>query len=235
MGAIDPVTEMHILKRAKHANGAPVGDIVPLSQLRAFIHIIPQLGPVADVQLMKANSTHYHSSFFLNKVDGIGSSACSNRADSLKPPISSANCTGTTETHHTSILAPTRHHCGHTISTVKGLLKSELDDKVIDESDLKKMKFTTSIFHLQHINKIKYHKKDGSSVYIQKKWNFNWRKKSKMKDSESIDTDATDLIDSDEEVEGLNSHGSTIFSQGTNGTWSDDKYKGSGNTGSKRK
>ncbi|KAG1843085.1 hypothetical protein C8R48DRAFT_619062 [Suillus tomentosus] len=67
MGAIDPVTEMHVLKRAKHANGAPVGDIVPLGQLRAFIHIIPQLGPVADARLTKANSTHYHSSFFLNK------------------------------------------------------------------------------------------------------------------------------------------------------------------------
>jgi hypothetical protein len=67
MGVIDPVTEMHVLKCAKHANGAPVGDIVPLGQLRAFIHIIPQLGPVADARLTKANSTHYHSSFFLNK------------------------------------------------------------------------------------------------------------------------------------------------------------------------
>ncbi|KAG2127501.1 hypothetical protein DEU56DRAFT_872775 [Suillus clintonianus] len=61
------VTEMHILKRCKHANGAPVGDIVPLSQLRAFVHIIPQLGHAADAWLTKANSAHYHSSFFLNK------------------------------------------------------------------------------------------------------------------------------------------------------------------------
>ncbi|KAG1870494.1 hypothetical protein C8R48DRAFT_670847 [Suillus tomentosus] len=122
-----------------------------------------------------------------------------------------------------------------TISTVKGLLRSELDGKVIDESNLRKMKFTDSTFRglirtsslqLQHIDKIKYHKKDGLSVYTQKKWNFNWRKKSKTKDSESIDTDATDLIDSDEEVEGLDSHGSTIFSQGTDGTWSDNEYKG---------
>ncbi|KAG1864573.1 hypothetical protein C8R48DRAFT_773088 [Suillus tomentosus] len=99
---------------------------------------------------------------------------------------------------------------GRTVSTVKGLLRSELDGKVIDESNLKKMKFTDSIFRglirtsslqLQHIDKIKYHKKDGSSVYTQKKWNFNRRKKSKTKDPESIDTDATDLIDSDEEVE----------------------------------
>ncbi|KAG2130225.1 hypothetical protein DEU56DRAFT_872344 [Suillus clintonianus] len=66
-GAVDPVTEMHVLKRCKHANGAPVGDIVPLSQLCAFIHIIPQLGHAADARLTKANSAHYHSSFFLNK------------------------------------------------------------------------------------------------------------------------------------------------------------------------
>ncbi|KAG1886158.1 hypothetical protein F4604DRAFT_1572394, partial [Suillus subluteus] len=67
MGAVDPVSEMYVLKCAKHANGVPVGDIVPLSQLCAFIHIIPQLGRAADVRLTKANSAHYHSSFFLNK------------------------------------------------------------------------------------------------------------------------------------------------------------------------
>ncbi|KAG1837824.1 hypothetical protein C8R48DRAFT_782586 [Suillus tomentosus] len=117
---------------------------------------------------------------------------------------------------------------GRTVSTVKGLLRSELDGKVIDESNLKKMKFTDSIFRglirtsslqLQHIDKIKYHKKDEQDEGPR----------------ESIDTDATDLIDSDKEVEGLDSHGSTIFSQGTDGTWSDDEYKGSENTGSKRK
>ncbi|KAG1902561.1 uncharacterized protein F5891DRAFT_1186201 [Suillus fuscotomentosus] len=60
---------------------------------------------------------------------------------------------------------------GHTVNTVKGLLRSELDGHVIDESGLSKMKFTNSIFHalipisslqLHHIEKIKYHKKDGS-------------------------------------------------------------------------
>ncbi|KAG1720428.1 hypothetical protein EDD22DRAFT_730925, partial [Suillus occidentalis] len=67
MGAVDPVTGMHVLKCAKYANSTPVGDIVPLSQLHAFIHLIPQLGHPADAWLTKANSTHYHSSFFLNK------------------------------------------------------------------------------------------------------------------------------------------------------------------------
>lgn len=67
IGAVDPVTGMHVLKRATHANGAPVGDIVPLKQLRAFINIIPQLGATADARLTKETSMHYHSSFYLNK------------------------------------------------------------------------------------------------------------------------------------------------------------------------
>jgi hypothetical protein len=67
IGAVDPVTEMHILTRARHANGTLVGDIVPLTQLRAFINIIPRLGTAADPRLTKSTSTHYHSSFYLNK------------------------------------------------------------------------------------------------------------------------------------------------------------------------
>ncbi|KAG2739313.1 hypothetical protein P692DRAFT_20881930 [Suillus brevipes Sb2] len=67
IGAVDPVTGMHVVKRAKHANGSPVGDIVPLRQVRSFINLIPQFGAAADARLMKATSSHYSSSFFLNK------------------------------------------------------------------------------------------------------------------------------------------------------------------------
>lgn len=67
VGAIDPTTEMHILKRARHADGSPVGNIVPLRQLRAFVSVIPRLGDVADPRLTKATSMHYSQSFFLNK------------------------------------------------------------------------------------------------------------------------------------------------------------------------
>jgi hypothetical protein len=58
---------MHTLKRAKHADGSPVGNFIPLNQLRAFISVIPQLGDVADARLTKAMSSHYSHSFFLNK------------------------------------------------------------------------------------------------------------------------------------------------------------------------
>ncbi|KAG0700786.1 hypothetical protein DFH29DRAFT_982960 [Suillus ampliporus] len=67
VGAVHPVAGMHVLKRAKHADGAPVGDIVPLKQMRAFVSMIPELGAAADARLTKATSTYYSSSFFLNK------------------------------------------------------------------------------------------------------------------------------------------------------------------------
>ena len=67
MGVIDPATKMHILKRAMYADGSPVGHVVPLRQLRAFISIIPRLGDAANARLTKATSMHYSDSFFLNK------------------------------------------------------------------------------------------------------------------------------------------------------------------------
>ncbi|KAF9220442.1 hypothetical protein BS17DRAFT_852073 [Gyrodon lividus] len=38
---VDPITGMHILKRATHSPNALMGDILPLDQLCAFAHIIP--------------------------------------------------------------------------------------------------------------------------------------------------------------------------------------------------
>lgn len=64
---VDPATEMHVVKRAKHPDGSPMGSIVPLHQLRAFVSLIPQLGNVADARLTKVTSMHYSNSFFLNK------------------------------------------------------------------------------------------------------------------------------------------------------------------------
>ncbi|KAG1790047.1 uncharacterized protein HD556DRAFT_1310846 [Suillus plorans] len=51
IGSVDPATEMIILKCVKHTDGTPVGNIVPLCQLRSFISLIPRLGDVADVNL----------------------------------------------------------------------------------------------------------------------------------------------------------------------------------------
>ncbi|KIK45261.1 hypothetical protein CY34DRAFT_39251, partial [Suillus luteus UH-Slu-Lm8-n1] len=67
IGSIDPATEMIILKCAKYTDGTPIGNIVPLRQLRSFISLIPQLGDVADARFTKATSMHYSQSFLLNK------------------------------------------------------------------------------------------------------------------------------------------------------------------------
>ncbi|KAG2052650.1 hypothetical protein BDR06DRAFT_1009281 [Suillus hirtellus] len=133
---------------------------------------------------------------------------------------------------------------GHTVNTIKGLLKSELDGHVIDESGLSNMKFTNSIFRalipiselqIQHIQKIRYHKKDGAPVYAQGKWNFNCRKKSKTRDSENDATETDITNDLRAELKALDSHALTIFSQGTDHLGSDDEFNGSINAGSKRK
>ncbi|KAG2130226.1 hypothetical protein DEU56DRAFT_914850 [Suillus clintonianus] len=132
---------------------------------------------------------------------------------------------------------------GRTVNTVKGLLRAELDGHVIDESGLAQMKFTDSIFRAlipvstfqnHHVEKIRYHKKDGASVYIQNKWNYSRRKKSKGSGRDATDTDIVDSDDLRAELEALDSHGSTIFSQGTDGG-SDDEFNGSVKAGSKRK
>ncbi|KAG1901098.1 uncharacterized protein F5891DRAFT_979664 [Suillus fuscotomentosus] len=64
IGPCDPATGVHVLKCAKHADGTPIGSIIPLCQLCAFISIIPHLGDAADVQLTSATSTHYSQEFF---------------------------------------------------------------------------------------------------------------------------------------------------------------------------
>ena len=59
-------TQLKILKRAKHANDQRLGDIVPLSQLRAFVHLIPRSGQTADRRLTQYNSMELLDEFYLN-------------------------------------------------------------------------------------------------------------------------------------------------------------------------
>ncbi|KAG0699348.1 hypothetical protein DFH29DRAFT_983549 [Suillus ampliporus] len=66
-GSVDPATDMIILKRAKYTDGTPIGNIVPLCQLRSFISLIPWLGDMADARFTKATSMHYSQTFLLNK------------------------------------------------------------------------------------------------------------------------------------------------------------------------
>jgi hypothetical protein len=59
---------MYVLKRAKRADGSRVGDILPLSWLRAPAPLQPRfIGPAADPRLTKHNSLEYSREFWLNK------------------------------------------------------------------------------------------------------------------------------------------------------------------------
>ena len=58
---------MFILKRSVRAGGAPLGDIIPLSQLHSVADLIPRFGAKADSQLTKQTSLAYSAEFWLNK------------------------------------------------------------------------------------------------------------------------------------------------------------------------
>ena len=63
----DPVTKMHVLRRSTHADGSRLGDVIPLSHLRAPVHLIPRFFDTADTRLTKENSLEYCTEFYLNK------------------------------------------------------------------------------------------------------------------------------------------------------------------------
>jgi hypothetical protein len=58
---------MYILKRSTRSDGSRVGDIVPITQLQAFVHLVPRFGQKADIRLTKENCMEYSSEFWLNK------------------------------------------------------------------------------------------------------------------------------------------------------------------------
>jgi hypothetical protein len=58
---------MYVLKRARRNDGLIMGDIVPLTQLRTLVDLVPRLGKVADRQLSKETVLEYGSEFWLNK------------------------------------------------------------------------------------------------------------------------------------------------------------------------
>lgn len=63
----EDATQLHVLKRAKRATGQRLGDVTPLSQVRAFAHLIPRFGPSADSRLTACNSFEHSTEFYLNK------------------------------------------------------------------------------------------------------------------------------------------------------------------------
>ena len=66
-GYRDPSTQMHVLRRAICSGGQRLGDVIPVSQLRAYANLVPRFGPRADPRLTSFNSSEHSREFFLNK------------------------------------------------------------------------------------------------------------------------------------------------------------------------
>lgn len=59
---------MHVLSRAKRADGQYIGDVIPVSQLRSAVNLIPRFGPDgANSRLTRNNSHERSKEFWLNK------------------------------------------------------------------------------------------------------------------------------------------------------------------------
>ncbi|KAG1884486.1 uncharacterized protein F5891DRAFT_971192 [Suillus fuscotomentosus] len=63
----EPSTQLHLLKRAKRSNGTWVGDVIPVTQLRAPVNLVPRFGASADNRLTPYNSMEHASQFWLNR------------------------------------------------------------------------------------------------------------------------------------------------------------------------
>ena len=63
----DPATQLHVLKRALRLGGQQLGDIIPVSQIRAYANLILCFGQHADARLTAFNSFEHSWEFFLNK------------------------------------------------------------------------------------------------------------------------------------------------------------------------
>jgi hypothetical protein len=58
---------MYVLKRAVRSSGDRMGDIVPVTEIRAYANLVPRFGAAADSRLTMFNALEHSREFFLNK------------------------------------------------------------------------------------------------------------------------------------------------------------------------
>ena len=63
----EPTTGLYLLKKATHSSGEPLGDVVPLDQIRAFVDIVPRFEQRANPQFTKESSVAESKEFWLNR------------------------------------------------------------------------------------------------------------------------------------------------------------------------
>ncbi|KAI5997654.1 hypothetical protein F5J12DRAFT_725231 [Pisolithus orientalis] len=83
--AAEDATHLHILRHTKRANGQHLGDVIPLSQVWVFAHLIPRFRQTADNQLTAYNSFKHSTEFYLNKYFDRNTYFALSHSDS--PPI----------------------------------------------------------------------------------------------------------------------------------------------------
>jgi hypothetical protein len=59
-------TKMYVLKRSNRADDIRMGDIIPLSHIRAAVDLVPRFMGAADPHLTKESSLEYSREFLLN-------------------------------------------------------------------------------------------------------------------------------------------------------------------------
>ncbi|KAF8834985.1 hypothetical protein BDN67DRAFT_913818 [Paxillus ammoniavirescens] len=65
-GYLDKDTQLFMIRHIIRSNGRTLGDIIPLSQIRELVNIVPRFGARAESQFTKSSSAHYSTTFFLN-------------------------------------------------------------------------------------------------------------------------------------------------------------------------
>jgi hypothetical protein len=51
----EPNTNLYLLKQALQSNKQPMGDIIPLKQIQAFVDLVPRMQRDANAQFTKTN------------------------------------------------------------------------------------------------------------------------------------------------------------------------------------
>lgn len=60
-------TGIYIFRHVRQVNNDWIGNIIPITQIVAPVHLIPHFGPKADPQLMMQSGINHATEFYLNK------------------------------------------------------------------------------------------------------------------------------------------------------------------------
>ena len=63
----DPSAGMYVVKRAFRSNQDPMGDIIPLQQIRSLVELTPRFGAKADQRFHSTNNLQCGGEYWLDK------------------------------------------------------------------------------------------------------------------------------------------------------------------------